>query len=67
MSVSAFVRRDDPEVAVRSVLVAGSAAVREVPGVFDAGLVRAVTLGRNGFDIQDNTEYRQKTPGVSAV
>ncbi|MFE3202274.1 hypothetical protein [Embleya sp. NPDC059237] len=33
------------------------------PVVADGGEAKSVTLGKNGFDVQDKTEYRQKTPG----
>ncbi|WP_181009085.1 hypothetical protein [Streptomyces sp. SM12] len=37
------------------------------PLVLDGGSVVAVTLGKNGFDVIDGTQYRQKTPGAAAV
>ncbi|MFI6588193.1 hypothetical protein [Embleya sp. NPDC050493] len=30
------------------------------PILSDGGAAKAVTRGRNGFDVQDRTEYRQK-------
>ncbi|UCM90419.1 hypothetical protein [Streptomyces marincola] len=42
-------------------------AAYQPPTLSDGGPVADVTLGKNGFDVQDNTEYRQKTPGVSAL
>lgn len=42
-------------------------AVYQPPMLCDGGPVAGVTLGRNGFDRQDNTEYREKTPGATAL
>jgi hypothetical protein len=39
----------------------------QAPVVLDAGEVAEVTLGSNGFDRQDGSQYRDKTPGVSAL
>jgi hypothetical protein len=50
--------------------VTGLVATRssyEAPVVTDGGAVAEVTLGKNNFDVTDNTQYKQKPPGVSGL